>query len=139
MLGARKGMALWLKSLALWFAILALAVINGTLRERALIPALGSAAGLVTSGVILSACIFLVAWAGVPWYGPLASHQWVWVGVFWLVLTLMFEFGFGRLVQHKTWTELFEAYTFKGGSLWPMVLVATFVAPWCAAKVRGFV
>ena len=127
------------KAIALWFAILALAFINGVLREKALVPALGSVGGLVTSGVILSACIFLVAWAGAPWYGPLKSHQWLLIGGLWLLLTLAFEFGFGQLVQHKTWAELLEAYTFKGGNLWPLVLLVTCAAPWMAAKVRGLV
>lgn len=126
-----------LKALALWFAILVLAIINGTLREKALIPALGSAAGLVASGTILSVCVFLVAWAGAPWYGPLTSRQWLVIGGLWLLLTLVFEFGFGRLAQHKTWAELLEAYTFKGGNIWPLVLIATLVAPWLAAKARG--
>ena len=53
------------------------------------------------------------------------------------MLTLVFEFSFGRLAQHKTWAELMEAYTFKGGNIWPLVLVATFIAPWLAARVRG--
>jgi hypothetical protein len=130
-------MTLWLKALTLWLAILLLAIINGTLREKALIPALGQGPGLVASGAILSACIFLVAWAGAPWYGAVPSQRWLLIGGFWLLLTLVFEFSFGRLAEHKTWAELMEAYTFKGGNIWPLVLLATFIAPWLAAKVRG--
>jgi hypothetical protein len=130
-------MAIALKALALWFAILVLAVINGTLREKALVPALGSAPGFVASGALLAACVFLVAWAGAPWYGPLTSRHWWLIGAFWLLLTLVFEFGFGRLAQHKSWAELLEAYGFKEGNIWPLVLLATLVAPWLAARVRG--
>jgi len=125
-----------LKALVLWFGILVLAVLNGTLREKLLIPRLGSFAGLISSGTILSLCIFLVACAAVPWWGPLPVRQWLWIGAFWLLLTLVFEFGFGRMVEHKTWTELLEAYSFKGGNIWPLVLVATLISPWLAAKVR---
>ncbi|HEX6811007.1 MAG TPA: hypothetical protein VF384_05220 [Planctomycetota bacterium] len=132
-------MAPWLKALALWFAILVLAIVNGALREKALVPALGESAGLVASGIVLSACILLVAWAGAPWFGPLASHQCVLIGAFWLLLTVVFEFGFGRIARDKTWPELLEAYTFKGGNIWPLVLLVTLVAPWLAARVRGLV
>lgn len=125
--------------MALWSAILLLAILNGILREKALIPAFGSFAGLIASGVILSLCIFLVAFAAVPWYGPLAFSHWLMVGLFWLLLTLVFEFSFGRFVQYKTWAEIFNAYTFRGGNIWPIVLVATFVSPWLAARVRGFI
>lgn len=127
----------WIKALVLWLAILMLAVMNGAAREKLLIPALGNTAGLITSGMILASCIFLVAWLGVPWYGHLARMQWLQIGAFWLVLTLLFEFGFGRLVQHQTWAELLEAYMFKGGNIWPLVLVVTLISPWCAAKIRG--
>ena len=131
--------SVWIKAAALWLAILVLAILNGTLREKVLLPALGSFAGLVVSGIILSICIFVVALVAAPWYGRLTSRQWLLVGLCWLLLTLVFEFSFGRLVQHKTWAELFEAYTFRGGNIWPVVLFTTFLSPWIAAKLRSYV
>ena len=128
---------IFLKAAALWFAVLALAMANGIAREKVLVPAIGPFAALVASGIILSACVFLVALAAAPWYGRLSSMRWLGVGVFWLAMTLAFEFGFGRLVQHKGWTELFEAYTLKGGNIWPLVLLVVLLAPWAAAKLRG--
>ena len=52
---------------------------------------------------------------------------------------LLFEFGFGRLVQGKSWSELWEAYTFAGGNIWPLVLVVVLLSPWLAAKSRKLV
>ena len=129
--------SVWLKALALWAAILALAMFNGILREKALIPAMGSFGAFIASGTILSACIFIVAYFAVPWYGEMSSLQWLLVGVFWLLLTLAFEFGFGRFAQHKPWPELLEAYTFKGGNIWPLVLIAILISPWLMAKLRS--
>ncbi len=129
----------WLKAMALWSAILVLAILNGILREMVLISAFGSFAAFIVGGVILSFCVFLVAYAAVPWYGPLAIRHWLIVGLFWLLLTLTFEFSFGLFVQNKTWAELFDAYAFRGGNIWPIVLVATFISPWLAAKIRGFI
>ena len=126
----------WLKALALWCGILVLAVLNGILREKALVPVMGLSAALVASGILLSACIFAAAVVATPWYGRLRSPQWLLIGVLWLVLTVAFEFGFGRFVQHKSWPELLVAYTFEGGNLWLVVLVATFLSPWLAAKLR---
>ncbi len=129
--------AVLLKALVLWLGILVLAILNGMLREKALIPAMGTFAGLIASGIVLSACIVLVAFLAAPWYGPLASPQ-VWlIGLFWLVLTLLFEFSFGRFVQHKDWAQLLQAYTFKGGNLWSVVLAVTLISPWLAARLRG--
>jgi hypothetical protein len=131
--------SVWLKAIALWLAILFLAVLNGTLREKALVPAIGSFAAFIASGIALSGCVFLVAFIAAPWYGRLSSSQWLIVGAFWLLLTVAFEFGFGRLVLHKPWAELLEAYTFEGGNIWPLVLGATLVSPWLAARWRGLV
>lgn len=132
-------MSHWLKALLLWLGILGLAVANGALRAEVLIPAFGSTAGLISSGLILCACIFGVALVAAPWYGRLTSNQWLLIGGFWLALTLIFEFSVGRFIEHKSWAVLLEAYTFKGGNIWPLVLVAAFIAPWCAARVRGLI
>lgn len=131
--------SVWLKAAALWLAILVLAILNGLLRENALVPAFGNFTGFIASGSILSICIFLVAFTTAQCYGPLTSSQWLLVGLFWLLLTVVFEFSFGRVVQHKTWAELFVAYTFREGNIWPVVLVSTLLSPWLAAKLRGLI
>lgn len=131
--------AVWAKAGALWLAILALAMANGTLREKWLVPSLGSVSALVLSGILLSGCIFVVALLAAPWVGRLSSARWLALGALWLAMTLAFEFGFGRLVQHKPWAEILEAYTFKGGNLWPAVLVVVLISPWLAAKLRALV
>jgi hypothetical protein len=129
--------AVLLKALVLWIAILVLAILNGTLREKALIPAMGTFGGLIASGVILSVCIALIAFLAAPWYSPLSSSQYWLIGLFWLLLTLLFEFSFGRFVQHKDWAQLLQAYTFEGGNMWPVVLAVTLLSPWLAARLRG--
>jgi len=129
----------WLKAFALWFGILVLAMLNGTLREKTLVPAMGPFGATLASGIILSVCVFLVAFAAAPWYGRLSSSQWLLIGLFWLLLTLVFEFAFGRFARHQSWPELLQAYTFKGGNTWPLVLVAALISPWLSAKWRGLV
>ena len=126
----------WLKALALWLVILALAVANGFLREAVLVPALGRFAALVTSGIVLALLIVLVAVLAAPWYGRLEAGRYWLIGALWLVLTVSFEFGMGRFVQHKPWQELLDAYTFRGGNLWPAVLLTVLVAPRLAAWAR---
>ncbi len=118
-------------------AILVLAILNGALRETVLIPAVGSFEGLIASGLILSGFVFIVAYVAVPGFGPMkAAEYWV-VGFIWLLMTLIFEFGFGLFAEHKELPELLQAYTFKGGNIWPVVLVSTLVSPWIAARLRA--
>jgi hypothetical protein len=128
---------LTLKTLVLWVGILMLAVLNGALREAILIPQLGTATSFILSGVLLSALIFVIAYISLPWLGARRSTELVGIGFGWLALTIVFEFSFG-LLQGKSWQALLEAYMFKGGNIWPVVLVVTALAPWLAAKVRGW-
>lgn len=126
-----------LKALAIWAGILALAVLNGLLREAIFIPQLGMVAGLVFSGILLSALIFGVTCLSLPWLGARRSAEFVGIGLGWLALTLVFEFSFG-LWQGKPLQDMLEAYTFKGGNIWPAVLVVTALSPYLAAKLRGW-
>jgi hypothetical protein len=127
------------KAIAVWLLILLFAFANGALRELLLVPALGSPVAQVASGLLLSLVILAVAVLVAPWFGRLKASQALLIGLLWLCLTLAFEFGFGVLVQHKSWSALLEAYTFKNGNLWPVVLVVTMFAPLVAARFRRLV
>ena len=129
-----RGASIALQSLAAWGVVLALAVGNGALREALLVPALGRTAALVLSGVLLSIFIVLVAVLFVRRLRGLSVAHATGIGVLWLGLTLAFEFAFGRFVQHKAWAELLDAYTFRDGNLWPVVLLVTLLAPALAAR-----
>ncbi len=128
----------FIKSVVVWFAILAIAVLNGLLRENVLVPNFGAEPSLALSGVLLSCLIFMVAYVLLPWLGTRAPAQLVLVGFGWLALTLVFEFSFG-LSRGEALTEMLDAYTFEGGNLWPVVLLITVVSPWLAARLRGWV
>jgi hypothetical protein len=127
-----------LKAVGIWAAILILAIANGVLRESVLIPTFGSKTALVLSGVLLSVLIIGVAYVSLPWLEVGHSLQLWFVGLGWLVLTLIFEFSFG-LWQGKSWPNLLEAYTFKDGNIWLVVLAVTALAPYIAAKLRDLV
>ena len=125
------------KSLLVWLSILLLAIANGALREAVLIPKLGQVPGLLLSGVLLSILIVCVAYVALPWLGATKTSQFAAIGGGWLVLTLIFEFSFG-ILQGKSLPVLLEAYSFRGGNLWPFVLLVTACAPLITAKLRGW-
>ncbi|HSH48419.1 MAG TPA: hypothetical protein VK991_07535 [Halomonas sp.] len=122
----------------IWFAILMLAIANGVLREFLLVPLLGGPTSLVLSGTLLSLLILCVAYLSLPWLTIHRPLQLWLVGFGWLAMTLVFEFSFG-FWQGKSWSELLDAYTFKGGNIWIVVLAVTAFAPRLAARLRGWV
>ena len=126
-----------LNSLLAWLVILALAIANGAFREAVLIPSLGRPGGLVVSGLLLSAFVAIVAYGLVRVSRGITAAQGLRIGFLWLGLTLAFEFAFGRFVQHQSWTELLDAYTFRDGNIWPVVLVVVLFAPSLAALLQA--
>jgi hypothetical protein len=128
---------LTLKAVAAWLLILVFAVLNGAFREAVLLPNIPRPGAFVLSGTLLSSCIVAVALLLAGWLRlDLPSRPFA-VGSLWFCLTLAFEFGFGRLVDGLSWAEILEAYTFKEGNIWPLVLLVTFMAPFIAARIRG--
>ena len=102
-----------LRPVIAWLAILVLAVLNGVVREALLLRRFGrTAAYLASAGRALR------------------------VGALWLVMTVIFEFGFG-IVQGKPWREILAQYTFADGNIWPLLLIVVLFAPWLAWRFRA--
>lgn len=133
-------MILWLavKAISVWLIILGLAFANAALREAVLVPWIGKVRGLTLSGVILSALVLGVAYATLPWIGASRVIELLAVGMGWLVFTLSFDLLMGA-IQGEPIRQQFDAYLFKRGNLWPVVLLVTASAPWLAAKLRGWI
>jgi len=55
-----------------------------------------------------------------------SARQAIVVGALWLVMTLMFEFGFGHWVAGRTWPTLFNEYNLLAGRVW------VFIPAWLA-------
>jgi len=131
---------LWLvvKAVIVWLAILGLAFANAALREAVLVPWIGKVRGLALSGVLLSALVLGVAYLTLPWIGASRVIELLAVGMGWFVFTLSFDLLMGALQGERIRQQL-DAYLFKRGNLWPVVLLITASAPWLAAKFRGWI
>ncbi len=114
------------------------AIGNAMIREL-LVPMIGAGLALPASGVLLSLFIFLVAFLAVPFFGSTENKAYVFVGMLWFVLTLAFEFVFGHCVAGKPWHEIMQVFNITRGNLFIVALLATLIAPWLSARLRGFV
>lgn len=130
---------MWWKALLFWFVLMVLAIGNGTVRVELIIPRTGLTAGLGISTLTLCALILGATWLGIRWLGPADAKQAWGIGLFWLVLTLTFEFGAGHVLFKKPWSELLVDYNIAKGRIWVLVPIVTTLAPWWMAKVRGLV
>jgi hypothetical protein len=125
-----------LKPLAIWCALLVVAIANGALREGVLLRALPRSLAFICSGLLLIALVLLVSLLTIRWLGQLDLTGYLLIGILWLALTIGFEFGFG-LVRGRSMASLLDAYRFRDGDIWPVVLVFIALAPVIAAYARG--
>jgi len=126
-----------LKTITIWAAFIPIAILNGLLREKCLVPLLGQRLALPLSGISCTIFFFLLTYYTLPWLGQLRSGHYRLIGIAWLVMTVAFEFLFGRLVVHKPWGELLQAYDPTSGNLWLPVLATIAVSPYLTARLRG--
>jgi hypothetical protein len=114
----------------MWILLVILAILNGILRESLIKPRVSEQTAHVMSTIILI-CIFFIAIY--LFFSNLkigySKMDLLLVGVFWLILTVAFEFLFGHYVMGHPWSKLLADYNILQGRLWPLVLLAVFIAP----------
>ncbi|HYG34957.1 MAG TPA: hypothetical protein VEC99_09245 [Clostridia bacterium] len=129
----------WAKAFILWCAIIPFAILNGLARDKFLVRMFGPKPARTVSGVTLSAVILLFTTVTITWLPPFSPLGYLGIGVCWLILTIGFEFFFGRIVAKRTWADLLRPYRFEDGDLWPLVLVVVTVSPLLAALFRRLI
>ena len=84
-----------LKSFGIWILFVFLAIINGGIRNEYISPKLGEYTGHVVSSIILISLIFVVTYFFIKYLKINSAKDFLFIGVFWVVLTVIFEFVFG--------------------------------------------
>ncbi len=128
---------MFLRAAAVWLLLVPLAILNGTVRNYLLVPLVGNGAAHVISSLTLSALILAAAWLFIGWIHPASAGQALGLGCFWLALTVLFEFGAGHYLFKNPWEKLLADYNVFKGRVWVLVLLATLLAPYVTARLRG--
>ena len=127
-----------LRAVGIWFVLLAIAVLNGAVREAWITPQFGGSTGHVISTVVLATVIILIAWMAISWIGARSTADAFVIGFTWLVLTVAFEFVAGHYLFRKPWAELFADYNISQGRIWIVVLLTTLLAPvWAHRQIAA--
>lgn len=124
------------RAIAVWCAIVPIAIANGAVREILIVPATGPAPGHVISTMMLSSAILLVSWLTIGWMRPASLRDAARIGASWLALTLAFEFLAGHYIFGTTWDRLLADYNLAEGRVWILVPITTALAPWLTARAR---
>ena len=112
-----------------WFGLVLLAILNGGVREHLYKARLGDLAAHQLSTILLLLLMTTyVRLLAAAWPLPSIAEAWA-IGVIWLMLTLIFEFGFGRFVAGHSWQHLFAEYNLLAGKIWFLIPLWLLIAP----------
>ena len=132
-------LTLFLYSVGLWVVFVVLAILNGAIRNSVYGPKLGEHKGHVISSVVAVCYILAVTYFFVNAVKISATlTDLLLIGLFWVTITVLFEFVFGHYVVGHSWKHLISDYNILKGRVWSLVLLATFVAPVFWGLVLGF-
>lgn len=113
-----------------WLGLAVLGVLNGSLRVLTygrLMPELAAHQVSTVTGILLVG--FAVMLLHRKW--PIRSaREAIAIGLMWLCMTVIFEFGFGHYLMGHTWARLLADYNLLRGRVWSLFLVWLALAPW---------
>jgi hypothetical protein len=122
---------------AAWAGLVVLAILNGALREKVYGRFLGELSAHQLSTFIGLGVFAVYIWLLTGVCRIASSGQAMVIGAMWLVMTILFEFGFGHYVMGHPWSRLWRDYNLLKGRLWLLVLIWTAIAPYVFYRIRS--
>lgn len=110
-----------------------IAVANGTARDLGYKNMLGELTARQVSTLSLMILFGIYIFYVIQRYPPQSPMQAIWIGLLWLLLTLIFEFGMG-LATGISWKIMLEEFNILKGRLWILTPIWVTVAPYIAFR-----
>lgn len=126
---------LYLKSLGIWFILAVSAILVATFRIGILLPAFGEQTAHQLGTVLYLIVQFIIIFFFIKKMKIKEVKTLLSIGIFWVVITIIFEFIFGHYVMGHPWQKLFADYNLLNGRLWVLVLINNLAAPLISGKV----
>jgi hypothetical protein len=122
---------------ASWVGMVILAVLNGAIRDKVYGQVMSELLAHQLSTVIGLILLGAYIWCLTGVWRIDSSKQALAIGCMWLIMTVVFEFGFGHYVMGHSWSKLFHDYNLLKGRVCSLVLIWTAVAPYVFYRMRS--
>ena len=120
-----------------WSGMVVIAVVNGVFRGLVTQPLLGETVARQLATLVLLGALVLYQWE-LARRLPIPTARLAWaLGVAWTAMTLAFEFGFGRFVEHLSWSTMLADYDLTRGRIWILVPLTLLVLPWSVRALQN--
>jgi hypothetical protein len=124
----------YLKSFGIWLILAISAIVVATFRVKVLLPALGEQTAHQIGTIIYLIVQLTIIYFFLNKMKIKEVKTLLRIGIFWFVITIIFEFIFGHYVMGNSWEKLFADYNLLNGRLWVLVLVNNIAAPIISGK-----
>jgi len=121
--------------LLVWLLLAVVATANGVLRQSTYGKVVSELTAHQISTVTAILAFGVVVWAANRFW-PIQSAPQAWtIGLCWLVMTVVFEFGFGHFVAGHPWEKLLADYNLLEGRVWSLFLAWVAAVPFVVFKI----
>lgn len=126
----------WPRALAIWFLIVIAESIHGVFRQLFIAPLIGDMPARQVGVLIGSIIIFAITWMSIRWINASSFSEQFRVGLLWVVLIAIFEFGLGTALGYSL-ERMLSDYNMAEGGFMSLGLLFMLFAPALAARARG--
>lgn len=123
------------KYFLLWLPIIVIGFANATLRQLVFIQHFDELQAHQLSTITLIILCSIYVWLIFPLFRIQNSRQALLIGLTWVVLTVLFEFSLGLLVN-RSWTSLLQDYNLLSGHIWLLFLFYLYFLPYLYYLLR---
>ncbi len=126
-----------LKYILYWLPMPIIGIVNGAIRqlvygqymEELTAHHISTVSGIMLFGIYV--------WLLSAKWVVSSSRQAIFLGLTWLLITIVFEFIFGHYVMNNPWSILFHDYNLLKGRIWILILIWISVAPYIFYRLRS--
>lgn len=129
----------YIRSFLIWLLIIFAESIHGTLRTILLEPRIGDFRARQISVFTGALIILTITFFFIRWVLAREVSQFIKIGIFWVILTIVFEIMLGRFILDASWERIFSDYKIWQGGPMPVGLLFLLLTPLIAAKMRKII
>lgn len=127
------------QSLVVWVAFVPIAILNGVVRETIYTQYINTLFAHQLSTLTAALAFFAVSYGVLRHLIPgKNSYQLLSIGLLWISLTVLFDFGFGYFIDHRSWDVLRADYNIFTGRVWMLFLLFELLTPFFLKQVMRF-
>jgi hypothetical protein len=127
---------IFLRALAVWLVLLLVESVHGIFRRVVLEPWIGDVSARQISVVTGSLLIVTTSYLFIDSIRPGTSQQLTGIGVMWVLLTIAFEIGAGRIMLQYPWERILSDFNPAQGGLLGFGLLIMGLAPRIGLRLR---